>query len=125
MSRLPREIASSILLTIFKNGEMTMTQIQKETGLSTITVLNYVEKLMIADLLEERRQKELPRRRLIKLSGGGSRAATLLNLISQSGAGSRELLELGVRAGEMRAYRKAATLLKQQNVTRDYALRSF
>lgn len=125
MSRLPREIATTIILALFNKGEMTMTQLQRETGFSTITVLNHVEKLMTADLLEERREKELPKRRFLRLSEEGSRVASMLNLSTQSKAGPMELVELGVRAGGMMGYRKAATLLRQQNTTRDYAMAEF
>jgi hypothetical protein len=125
MSRLPREITTTLLLAIFNKGEVTMTQLQKETGFSTITVLNHIEELMTADLLEERRERELPKRRYLKLSKEGLRIASMLNLITSSMLDSKGFIDLGAKVGRMAAYREAATLLRQQNVTRDYAIAEF
>jgi len=98
-----------------------MTQLQKETGFSTITVLNHVEELLTADLLEEKRETELPKRRFLKLSKEGLRVASTLNLLTTSNMDSKTLVELGAKAGRMAAYREAAGLLRQQNITRDSA----
>jgi DNA-binding MarR family transcriptional regulator len=125
MSRLPREITTTLLLAIFSREEVTMTQLQKETGFSTITVLNHVEELMTADLLEERRETELPKRRFLRLSKEGLRVASMLNLLTNSMLDSRVFIDLGAKAGRMAAYREAATLLRQQNITRDYAIAEF
>jgi DNA-binding MarR family transcriptional regulator len=125
MSRLPKEITTTLLLTIFSRGEVTMTQLQKETGFSTITVLNHVEELMTADLVEERRETELPKRRFLRLSKQGLKVASTLNLLTVANLDSRVLIDLGAKAGRMAAYREAATLLRQQNVTRDSATAEF
>ncbi len=119
--KLPKEITTTLLLTIFNMGEVTMTQLQKETGFSTITVLNHVEELITAELLEERRETELPKRRFLKLSKDGWKVASTLNLLTTSNADLKSLIDLGAKAGRMAAYREAATLLRQQNVTRDSA----
>jgi len=122
MSRLPREITTTLLLTIFCKGEVTMTQLQKETGFSTITVLNHVEGLMTANLLEERRERELPKRRFLKLSKEGLRVASMLNLMTNTVLDAKMLIDLGVKAGRMVAYREVMSSLRPQNVTRDYAI---
>jgi hypothetical protein len=122
VSRLPREITTTLLLTIFGKGEVTMTQLQKETGFSTITVLNHVEEMMTANLLEERREKELPKRRFLRLSKEGLRVASMLNILTNTMFDSKTLIDLGARAGRMAAYREAISSLRPQNVTRDFAI---
>jgi DNA-binding MarR family transcriptional regulator len=119
---LPREITTTILLAVLGKGEITMTQLQKETGFSTITVLNHVEGLVTADLLEERRETTLPKRRFVRLSKEGMRIATTLNLLANSLIDPKTLIDLGAKAGRMGAYREAVTILRPQNVTRDYAI---
>ncbi len=99
-----------------------MTQLQKETGFSTITVLNHVEGLMTANLLEERRERELPKRRFLKLSKEGLRVASMLNLMTNTVLDAKMLIDLGVKAGRMVAYREVMSSLRPQNVTRDYAI---
>jgi DNA-binding MarR family transcriptional regulator len=122
MVSLPKEITTTILLTVFERGEVTMTQLQKETGFSTITVLNHVEALLAANLLEERREKALPKRRFLNLSKEGVRVATTLNMIINSMIDPRMLIDLGAKAGRMGAYREAVNMLRPSNITRDYAI---
>lgn len=125
MGNLPKEKKTTMLLTLLEKGELTMTQLQEETGFSTITVLNLVEELMTADLLEERREKELPKRRFVRLSEEGLRCASLLNIITRTTLDTKGLIDLGVKAGRMVGYREAAILLRQQTVTRDYSIAEF
>jgi len=119
---LPREITTTILLTVFRYGEITMTQLQKETGFSTITVLNHVEEMSTANLLEERRETSLPKRRFLHLSKEGEQIASALNLLANSSIDSKALMDLGAKAGRLGAYREVVNLLRPQNVTRDYAI---
>jgi len=102
-----------------------MTQLQKETGFSTITVLNHVEGLLTANLLEERRETMLPKRRFLTLSKEGVRIVSMLNLLANSTLDSKTLIDLGAKVGRMVAYREAMSLLRPQNVTRDYAIAEF
>jgi DNA-binding MarR family transcriptional regulator len=120
MVRLPKEVSTTILLSIFRQGEITMTELQKDTGFSTITVLNHVESLMSGGLLEERREDVLPRRRILRLSQDGKNVAEFLNMAVNSPMDLKGLTELGAKVGRMAAYRDVVALLRPQIATRDY-----
>jgi DNA-binding MarR family transcriptional regulator len=122
MERLPKEVSTTILLTVYRNGKLTMSELYEKTKFSTITILNHVNALMKAGILEEERESTFPKRRVIKVSNEGKRVASLLNLADGFTFGTSELVEMGAKAGRMASYRESIATLSNANVTRDFAL---
>lgn len=122
MNNLPKEVATTILLTIYRNGKLTMSALYDKTKFSTITILNHVNALKKAGLLEDEREGNFPKRRVIKTSNEGERLASLLNLADDFAIGASELVEIGAKAGRMASYRETIATLGNPNTTRDFAL---
>lgn len=122
MDRLPKEVATTILLTVYRSGKLTMSELYEKTKFSTITILNHVNALIKAGLLEEEREGTFPKRRVIKVNNEGERVASLLNLADSFAIGTSELVEMGAKAGRMASYRESVATLSNANVTRDFAL---
>jgi len=122
MDKLPKEVSTTILLTVYRNGKLTMSELYEKTKFSTITILNHVNALIKAGLLEEEREGTFPKRRVIKVSNEGRRVASLLNLADSFTVGTIELVEMGAKAGRMASYRESIATLSNANVTRDFAL---
>lgn len=122
MDRLPKEVATTILLTVYRSGKLTMSELYEKTKFSTITILNHVNALIKAGLLEEEREGSFPKRRVIKVSNEGGRVASLLNLADNFTMGTSELVEIGAKGGRMASYQESITTLSNVNVTRDFAL---
>ncbi|MBM5806041.1 MAG: winged helix-turn-helix transcriptional regulator [Candidatus Verstraetearchaeota archaeon] len=122
MARLPKEVPTTILLTVYRGGKLTMSELHERTRFSTITILNHVNGLIKAGLLEEEREGDFPKRRVIKVSGEGKRVASLLNLADSYATGISELVEMGAKAGRMASYRETIATLGNPNTTRDFAL---
>lgn len=122
MNKLPKEVATTILLTIYRNGKLTMSALYDKTKFSTITLLNHVNALIKAGLLEEEREGNFPKRRVIKISSEGERVASLLNLADNFAIGASELVEIGAKAGRIASYRESIATLGNPNTTRDFML---
>jgi DNA-binding MarR family transcriptional regulator len=122
MEGLPKEVSTTVLLTVYRNGKLTMSELYEKTKFSTITILNHVNTLIKAGLLEEEREGNFPKRRVIKVSNEGRRVASLLNLADSFAIGTSELVEMGAKAGRMASYRESIASLSNANVTRDFAL---
>jgi len=122
MDRLPKEVSTTILLAVYRSGKLTMSELYEKTRFSTITILNHVNALIKAGLLEEEREGNFPKRRVIKVSNEGGRVASLLNLADSFATGTSELVEMGAKAGRMASYRESIASLSNANVTRDFAL---
>jgi len=122
MGKLPKEVPTTILLTVYRSGRLTMSELYERTRFSTITILNHVNGLIKAGLLEEEREGNFPKRRVIKVSGEGKRVASLLNLADSFATGASELVEMGAKAGRMASYRETISTLGNPNTTRDFAL---
>jgi DNA-binding MarR family transcriptional regulator len=120
MEKLPKEVSTTILLLVHRREKLTMSEICERTKFSTITVLKHVNALMGANLLKEEREKNFPRRRLIKATDEGNRIAALLNLSDASSFSSSELIEMGAKAGRISSYQEMLSSLKKTNVTKDF-----
>jgi DNA-binding MarR family transcriptional regulator len=120
MERLPKEVATTILLTVYRGEKLTMSDLAEKTRFSTITVLNHVNALIQANLLAEEREGTFPRRRLVKASEEGLRVASLLNAADGSRFGTKELVDMGAKAGRMASYQETISQLRAPNTTRDY-----
>ncbi|MEN3016558.1 MAG: hypothetical protein ABC585_05815 [Candidatus Methanosuratincola petrocarbonis] len=118
--KIPKEVSSTILITVYRSGELTMTELHEKTKFSTITVLNHVNALLAAGLLEEERVGNFPKKRVLKTSQEGKRIATLLNLADLSGHGSGDLIEMGAKAGRVAAYQEGISSLRRAKVTKDW-----
>ena len=122
MDKLPKEVSTTVLLAVYRNGKLTMSELYEKTKFSTITILNHVNALIKAGLLEEEREGNFPKRRVIRVSNEGGRVASLLNLADDFKVGASELVEMGAKAGRMASYRESVASLSNSSVTRDFAL---
>jgi len=120
VDRVPKEVATTIILTVYRAGKLTMSELYEKTKFSTITILNHVNALVKAGLLEEEREGVFPKRRLINASKEGLRVAALLNLADGSALGTFELIDMGAKAGRIASYQEMLTSLRNPNATRDY-----
>jgi DNA-binding MarR family transcriptional regulator len=120
MNHIPKEVASTILLTIYRGGKLTMSEIYEKTKFSTITIQNHVNALMKAGFLEEERETSFPRRRMVKLSKEGGRVAMTLNLADNSEFGPSDLIDLGAKAGRIAAYHESILTLRSPAASREY-----
>ncbi|MGF3498295.1 MAG: MarR family transcriptional regulator [Candidatus Methanosuratincola sp.] len=118
--KIPKEVATTILLTVYRSGELTMTELHERTKFSTITVLNHVNALLAAGLLEEERTGNFPKKRVLRVSQEGKRAASLLNLADLSGHGSADLIEMGAKAGRVAAYQEGIASLRRAKATKEW-----
>jgi hypothetical protein len=96
-----------------------MTELYGRTKFSTITILNHVNSLTKAGLLEDEREIAFPRRRLLKVSKEGTRVAKLLNLADQSLFDPSDLIDMGARAGRIVSYQETISALKGTAATRE------
>ena len=122
MDKLPKEVSTTVLLTVYRNGKLTMSELYEKTKFSTITILKHVNALIKAGLLKEEREGTFPKRRVIRVSKEGGRVASLLNLADSFAIGTSELIEMGAKAGRMASYRESVASLSNANVTRDFVL---
>lgn len=118
--QVPKGVAATILLTAYRAGKLTMSDLCERTRFSTITVLNHVNSLLAAGLLEEEREGTFPRRRLIKPSQEGARMAALLNLAELTKYGGGDLIEMGAKAGRIAAYQEGLTSLRRGVATKEW-----
>lgn len=119
MDKMPKEVPSAILLAVYRAEKLTMTELYAKTKFSTITILNHVNGLIKAGILEEEREGTFPKRRLIKVSKEGIRIASLLNLADASGFMISDIIEMGAKAGRMSAYQEALGSLRVASATRE------
>ncbi|MEJ5292147.1 MAG: helix-turn-helix domain-containing protein [Candidatus Methanosuratincola sp.] len=118
--KVPKEVSTTILLTVYRSGELTMSELHERTKFSTITVLNHVNALVAAGLLEEKREGNFPKKRVLKVSQEGHRIASLLNLADLSGYGGGDLIEMGAKAGRVAAYQEGIASLRRAKVTKEW-----
>lgn len=116
----PKEVPTTILLTVFRSGKVTMSELAKKTKFSTITVLNHVNAMMAAGLLEEEREEVFPRRRLIKPSQEGARIASLLSLAELTKYSGEDLMEMGAKAGRIASYQESIASLRHGRATKEW-----
>uniref|UniRef100_A0A7C3EX62 Uncharacterized protein n=1 Tax=Candidatus Methanomethylicus mesodigestus TaxID=1867258 RepID=A0A7C3EX62_9CREN len=121
-ARIPKEVPLTLLLTVFKGGKLTMTEIQKKTNFSTITVLDHINALIEVGLLEEEREGGFPKRRIIKTTKEGARVASLINLADTTNYEVTDFIEMGAKAGRMAAYQETLTSLKNMSASREYLI---
>jgi len=57
---LPKEVATTVLLVVYRAGGLTMSELQQNTKFSTITVQNHVNALISSGLLLEVREGTFP-----------------------------------------------------------------
>lgn len=119
MDKMPKEVPSAILLTVYRSEKLTMTELYAKTKFSTITILNHVNGLIQAGILEEEREGTFPKRRLIKVSKEGARIASLLNLAEVSGFMISDIIDMGAKAGRISAYQEALASLRVVGTTRE------
>jgi DNA-binding MarR family transcriptional regulator len=122
VEKLPKEVATTVLLAVYRAGRMTMSEIQQKTKFSTITVLNHVNALITAGLLVEEREGVFPKRRLIKTTMAGMRVASLLNVADKGQFSTAELIDMGAKAGRMAAYQEALASMRKVNVAKEYLI---
>jgi DNA-binding MarR family transcriptional regulator len=122
MDRLPKEVATTVLLAVYRSGNMTMSKIQQQTKFSTITVLNHVNALIKSGLLVEERENVFPKRRVIKTTIEGTRIAGLLNVADRVSFSSPELIDIGAKAGRIAAYQEGLASVKKVNVSKEYLM---
>ncbi len=123
--KVPKEVATTILLTVFKSGELTMTELHERTKFSTITVLNHVNALLDSGLIEEERVGNFPKKRVLRVSQEGKRIASLLNLADISGFGGADLIEIGAKAGRVAAYQEGITSIRKAGATKEWLVAEF
>ncbi len=119
MDKMPKEVPSTILLAVYRAEKLTMTELYARTKFSTITILNHVNGLIQAGILEEEREGTFPKRRIIKVSKEGARIASLLNLAEASGFMISDIIDLGAKAGRISAYQEALASLRVVGTTRE------
>ncbi|MGA2573744.1 MAG: MarR family winged helix-turn-helix transcriptional regulator [Candidatus Methanomethylicaceae archaeon] len=122
VEKLPKEVATTVLLAIYRAGRMTMSEIQQKTKFSTITVLNHVNALVAAGLLAEEKEGVFPKRRIIKATAEGARVAGLLNMADRSLFSATELIDMGAKAGRIAAYHEEIASMRKVNVTKEYLI---
>jgi DNA-binding MarR family transcriptional regulator len=122
MDKLPKEVATTVLLAVYRVGNMTMSEIQQQTKFSTITVLNHVNALIKSGLLVEERENVFPKRRIIKTTIEGTRIASLLNVADRVSFSAPELIDIGAKAGRVAAYQEELASMRKVNVTKDYLI---
>lgn len=120
--KIPKEVSTAILLAVYRSGELTMTELHEKTKFSTITVLNHVNALLAAGLLEEERVGNFPKKRVLKTSQEGKRIASLLNLADLSCHGSGDLIEMGAKAGRVAAYQEGIASLRRAKATKEWLI---
>jgi DNA-binding MarR family transcriptional regulator len=122
MDKLPKEVTTTVLLAVYRAGNMTMSEIQQQTKFSTITVLNHVNALIKSELLVENRQNVFPKRRIIRATIEGARIASLLNVADRVSFSAPELIDIGAKAGRVAAYQEELAAMRKVNVTKDYLI---
>lgn len=119
MDKMPKEVPSTILMVVYRSKKLTMSELYEKTKFSTITILNHVNALIKAGILEEEREGGFPKRRLIKVSREGARIASLLNVAETSGYAVSDIIEMGSRAGRISAYQESYAALRAVGATRE------
>ncbi len=116
---MPKEVPTTILMAVYRGRKLTMSELFQRTRFSTITILNHVNGLIKAGILEEEREGGFPKRRLIKVSREGARIASLLNIAETSGYAVGDIIEMGARAGRISAYQESYAALRALGSTRE------
>jgi len=119
LNRVPKEVSTTILLTVYRSGRLTMSELYGKTKFSTITILNHVNALIKSGLMEEEREEAFPKRRVVKVSEEGRKVASLLNIADACGLGAAELVEMGAKAGRVASYQEVMASLRRIGVTRE------
>ena len=122
LARVPKEVATTILLAVNCAGKLTMSELYEKTKFSTITILNHVNALIKSGLLEEEREGTFPKKRLIKVSKEGGRVAMMLNLADQSTFSTQDLIDMGAKAGRIASYQEMLGSLRNPGATREYLI---
>jgi DNA-binding MarR family transcriptional regulator len=74
------EFESKVILAL-REKPLPIMSLPKSSGMSGSAVYNAVRELLKKGLVSEEREKDLPRRRFIRLTDGGRRVVGLLNQI--------------------------------------------
>ncbi len=119
MEKMPKEVPTTILMAVYRGKKLTMSELFEKTKFSTITILNHVNALIKAGILEEEREGGFPKRRRIKVSKEGARIAALLNVAETSGYAVGDIIEMGSRAGRISAYQESYASLRAGGATRE------
>ena len=119
MEKMPKEVPTTILMAVYRGKKLTMSELFEKTKFSTITILNHVNALIKAGLLEEEREGRFPKRRLIKGSREGARIGALLNVAEASEYAVGDVIDMGSRAGRIAAYQEAYASLRAVGLTRE------
>jgi DNA-binding MarR family transcriptional regulator len=120
--KLPKEVATTVLLAVYRAGRMTMSEIQQKTKFSTITVLNHVNALVAVGLLAEEKEGVFPKRRVIRATTEGARVASLLNMADRGSLNTSELIDMGAKVGRIAAYYEEIASMRKVNVTKEYLI---
>ncbi|MHA1665121.1 MAG: helix-turn-helix transcriptional regulator [Candidatus Njordarchaeales archaeon] len=75
---LEQTAALRILVTLFKNKQLTLTALSSKVNCSHSALYTALKKLYQAKLITETREEDFPRRRLISLTDRGRKVAELL-----------------------------------------------